>query len=360
MGLHLLAHFSTGFTMTRIRRKRGFTLIELLVVIAIIAILVSLLLPAVQRAREAARRTQCVNNLKQIGIALHNYHDSHGMFPPGNVIGIPGQLQGANPNILPVQAPNEGAAWAWSALLLPHLEHKNLYSLTELPDATLDEAHFFRYKLLTTELPFYLCPSDISESGLNRSRTLKTRIGSQVCVVFAGEATSNYVASAPLANRPDGVGPGGFWDRGIFTGNSDTSIRDIADGTSNTIMAGERRTRFGGHASIWPGANFGLDDETGATRETNYGSTFFRMQTGQPAVLSSCEDKSGGSKDKPRWAFSSEHDSGANFLMADGSVRFISENIDSATRMQNYADKSQWGTYQKLQIRDDGLPLDRF
>lgn len=343
------------------RRKRGFTLIELLVVIAIIAILISLLLPAVQQAREAARRTQCANNLKQIGIALHAYHDSHGMFPPGNLIRLPRALEQANPNVLRVQGANECASWGWGAMLLPHLEQSNLYSMLGIDkDATLDEAHFFRYKLLATQIPTYLCPSDITESHLNRERCLKTRLGGEVCVVYAGEAISNYVASAPLANRPDGVGPGGFWDRGVFTGNSDTSIRDIADGTSNTLLGGERRTRFGGHASIWPGANFGIDGDTGATRETVYGSTFFRMQTGKPTMANCFGEEANECADKPRWAFSSEHMQGANFLMADGSVRFLSENINSATRMQNYEDEVMWGTYQKLQIRDDGQILGKF
>ncbi len=346
--------------MPRSGRQRGFTLIELLVVVAIIAILVSLLLPAVQQAREAARRTQCANNLKQIGVALHNYHDSHLLFPPGNIIRTNPVLTGADPNTLPVQEPNHCAAWSWAAMLLPHLEEGNLYHLMGLPDDSLDRAHFYRYKLLATELSVFVCPSDLSVSPLNRDRRLKSSLGGETCVVFAGEARSNYVASAPLANRPDGVGPGGFWDRGIFTGNSDTAIRDIADGTSNTILGGERRSRFGGHASIWPGANFGTDGNAGATRETNYGSCFFRMQTGRSVTtpVTTADGKSCG--DKPRWAFSSEHMQGANFLMGDGSVRFISENINSATRMSSITDEAMWGTYQKLQIRNDGQILGRF
>lgn len=365
MKAHFFHLFLKGAGMLRTRRKRGFTLIELLVVIAIIAILIAMLLPAVQKARETARRTQCANNLKQIGIALHTYHDSHGVFPPGNIIRIPTQLEGLNPRQTAMGDPIECASWSWAAMALPHLEQNNLYDALLLPDSTLDEAHFYRYQLLTSKLPPFLCPSDIAQDPLNKKRCLKTALGREVCVVAAGEAKSNYVASAPLANRPDGVGPGGFWNRGIFTGNSSTSLEDITDGTSHTILAGERRTGGGGDASIWPGANFGMDGDIGATRETNYGSAFFRMQTGRPVLESHCAADTDNSDsdcgDKPRWAFSSEHvGNGANFLMTDGSVRFISENIQSAIMLSDYEQVEMWGIYQKLQIRNDGVPIDSF
>ncbi len=345
--------------MRRSSRKRGFTLIELLVVIAIIAILVSLLLPAVQQAREAARRTQCANNLKQIGLALHSYHDAHKLFPPGNLIAVSPELDGTLPQDTPIANANESASWSWAAMILPHLELENLSRELKLPDSSLDEAHFFRYRLLASRLPVFLCPSDISTEELNPKRALRSSLHDQICIVPAGEGRSNYVASAPLANRPDGVGPGGFWDRGAFTGNSDNSLRDFSDGTTNTMLAGERRTRFGGDASMWPGANFGMDADTGATRETNYGSAFFRMQTGRSAVATTCQDQH-ECADRPRWGFSSEHPQGANFLMGDGSVRFISENVQSATRMNSYNEEELWGIYQRLQVRDDGLDVGRF
>lgn len=338
------------------RRKCGFTLIELLVVIAIIAILIALLLPAVQQAREAARTAQCANNLKQIGLALHNYQTAHGVFPPGNLVALSPAKQGRSALHTPVGEPVEDASWSWAVMLLPHLEQGNLYELLGVrDDDPIDRAHFFRFELMTTKLPVFLCPSDVGED-LNPERCLKTSLGDAVCVVAAGEARSNYVASAPLANRPDGIGPGGFWDRGIFTGNSDTRLDDIKDGTSHTLLLGERKSPDGAHASIWPGANFGMEDSIGATRDTNYGTTFVRMQTGRSVVHSDC--KPDCTDYKPRWGFSSLHSGqGANFVMADGSVRFISENIDSATNLSSYEDEKMWGTYQRLQIRNDGTIL---
>ena len=201
--------------MCKMYRRAGFTLIELLVVIAIITILVSLLLPGVQQSREAARRTQCANHLKQIGIALHNYHGSHSTFPPGWV----DQNQGYVAN------------WGWLAYLLPQLEQSALYSGLSVGELSLGQAltipeHQQRMK---TVLPLFRCPSD-SGPDLNNITPL---ISDDLRAVDV--ATANYVGS----------NGGGNWSEGdellgVFGRNSNIEFRDITDGTSNTIVVGER------------------------------------------------------------------------------------------------------------------------
>ena len=321
---------------------RGFTLIELLVVIAIISIMAAMLLPAVQKSRAAARRTQCSNNLRQIGLALHNYHEIHNCFPPGTV---EAGLRGT--------APTE-PAWAWGVMILPQLEATPLYRQLNPKQQTLAQVLANQVDLAQKVLPVFVCPED-SSPQLNTHRMFGTQ----------EIAKSNYVASAPNATvwDPSKPGPFGFINRGVFTGDSNVRISDIRDGTASTFLIGERRFVDEGHASVWAGAIFRDPDVIPqATQETPYGSAFVQMQTGRMLNAPLGSSGSGSSAVTPiaRWAFSSEHSGGAQFLMADGTVRFISETIYSTADPADFFNRDFWGTYQKLQIRDDGSPLGEF
>ena len=192
--------------MRRVNRRVGFTLIELLVVIAIIAILIALLLPAVQQAREAARRVSCKSRLKQIGVALHNYHATYGLFPPGWVAARTGADT------------SRSNYFGWSAMLLPQLEQSNLYDRLDF-SSNLDEGR--NPEFISQSLELFRCPSD------GYPATYTTR--------------SSHLALG-VSNYP---GLGGqticeFNDTGLFGLNTSTRIRDIRDGTSNTFAVGER------------------------------------------------------------------------------------------------------------------------
>ena len=311
----------------------AFTLIELLVVMAVISLLISLLLPAVQNAREAAHRTSCKNNLRQIGLALLNYEGQYQMFPPGFCTS--GRF------------PDDKSAWSWSVMILPFIEQRPLYNrLNPNNPASLTEA-LDRPEvadLLQLVLPVFLCASD-SSGNLNSDRALLSASTDATAV-----ATSNYIGSW-------GVDPSYPGD-GIFGLNTSTRIRDIVDGTSNTLMIGERGTGdiglTGRHgAAVWSGLT---DDESAAALPDDgpscvIGISLLRMNTGihsnQTAVT------------KPWLAFSSMHPGGAQFTLADGSVRFVSQNIDSRIGTP-LTDADQWGIYQKLARIDDGHVIGSF
>ena len=202
-------------------RRRGFTLIELLVVIAIIAILVALLLPAVQQAREAARRSSCKNNLKQIGVALHNYHDTYSMLPPGYVR----------------QHTDDNGNWGWGAFILPAMEQKNTFETADVAGPTSLSGAIGNGTMraaLQKGIANWRCPSDTGPE-LNNQRKINGQ----------SLATSNYVASnstKSLCNNYTGNAGGNCNNgaNGPFVMNRGTRFRDITDGTSNTIAVGER------------------------------------------------------------------------------------------------------------------------
>jgi prepilin-type N-terminal cleavage/methylation domain-containing protein len=321
------------------RSHRGFTLIELLVVIAIIAILIALLLPAVQQAREAARRTQCKNNLKQIGLALHNYHDAHLCFPPGNIIDIAGSsANGAGQN----------SNWGWSVHLLPYIDQANLFNQVQPGPLTLQDAanNAATRPLLLTPLPAFICPSDPTE-GINRNRPFLAKGSGGLCTGMVLSEDTFFSKSNYMGCNGDRDSDGAF----ISGAGEVRRIRDFLDGTSNTIIVGERDSPKGHWAGVWAGQELTCDGITNVW--CLLGKTEYRMNTGQHSK----DPADTNASDAPLVAFSSQHVGGAQFGLADGSVRFISENIQWNDSPNTTNDV---GTYHSLGSIADGRVVGEF
>jgi len=293
--------------------KRGaFTLIELLVVIAIIAILIGLLLPAVQKVREAASRMKCQNNLKQIGLACHAYHDAISTFPVGY------SNAATTPN----------TSWGWATYILPYTEQGNLFNALNPTGRTLQAAAAdtaVGLPALQTKVSIYVCSSDTNPAGnLNDNRR------------FTGLGVASPGASLSISNYVGNSGTNYTTPSGIFT-TTPVKIGDITDGTTNTFLAGERRSNASGYAAVWAGK----DDTQGgyAGAEAIVGYTLYQMQTGAT-----------GSSFSPDMAFSSNHTGGANFVLCDGSVRFVNQSISYAPTLG----PPYTGTYNMLGDRNDG------
>jgi len=331
---------------TSARQSRaGFTLIELLVVIAIIATLIALLLPAVQQAREAARRTQCKNNLKQIGLAHHNYHDVYLTFPPGFV--------------------REGIAnsesWGWHVFLLPQLEQKNLSDTFDVTRYRLQDVlagsnsalatQQQREQALQARLPVFACPSDANDGLAHQNRHFGGGLGTSAGGLGQFRpGLTNYVGN--WGTRPASQLNSGNDPYGTLYYNSRVRLADITDGSSNTILVGERETPVG-RAGTW----IGVRNPNGAGSRGIYvglaHSTAVINASDPPFVWS---DNDGAGE-----GFSSLHQGGAQFLLADGSVRFISENIQHNQVGANAASPpATIGTFQKLLHRRDGLVVGDF
>ena len=323
------------------RWQRAFTLIELLVVIAIIAILIALLLPAVQQAREAARRTQCRNNLKQLGIAMHNYHDTHLIFPNNSMEDINWTAQ------------SKGSALV---RILPFIDQAPLYNslnfnLFMVEQQALPNGRYIRQVVI----PGYQCPSDDwpERAGGNPANWNETNAKTNYAPSMGaqqmdsnGGGCPTYVYGGGYFNNGS-VGHGNTLSlqqvSGLFSRMTACSrIRDITDGTSNTILMGEIRPYCSDHArdggwahvnSIW-------------------------IATAAPINFQTCPNQGQGNGGSPLncnsvniWTtsqgFKSRHTGGAHFVLSDGSVKFLSENIDYAT-------------YQRLGDRHDGQTVGDF
>ncbi|EDL61996.1 hypothetical protein PM8797T_22093 [Gimesia maris DSM 8797] len=305
-------------------------MIELLVVIAIIAILIALLLPAVQQAREAARRSTCKNNLKQFGLAMHNYHDAHGMFPIANA---------------PSVYDSSAGAYSWRgmsahALMLPYMDQANLYNQINWNQMYNDSASSSNDAVGNNTVPAFLCPSDLKWAG--------------------ADAGNNYYVSA---------GPSVWWNLGwsqqigMFNYRKPTRISDVLDGTSNTIAAGERTigdndgskfnvktdlVRAQAFPSGWSNTftskaaldAYGAQALAGTTNTHSHVGREWMNGVGSQTVFNTLNPPNSPNPDAHPcsgcgwydsagvWSARSRHTGGAHVLMGDGAVRFASDNID--------------------------------
>ena len=342
----------------RPRSARGFTLIELLVVIAIIAVLIALLLPAVQAAREAARRAQCVNNMKQIGLALHNYHDTFGSFPPGAIAEDSKGIWGGGQNIL-----------SWRALILPQIEAGTTYNAVNLSLHFSNQSGGAQATAYYAISSSFLCPSDGTSNlagvglmpfggttGNYPNGDPPNRPGTTTQAVpvsnYAGSFGDNYcigpltapggpwetpINTQPPSGKPK-IGWSGFWgtnfddnfnrpggtSRGFFAYRIDgvpaVSIASVTDGTSNTIMVGETIPSQAADSNFW----------------VNNGCTFgTTVPIGWMTTIPTNVDF-GTNNWKSRFSYASKgaksfHPGGANFLFGDGSVKFLKQSINMGT-----------------------------
>ncbi len=307
-----------GLVMRRLRGSAGFTLIELLVVITIIGLLIALLLPAIQAAREAARRMQCANNLKQIGLALHGYHDAWGAFPPAYLS-------------QPLAGNELGSGWAWGTLVLSYLEQRSLYNAANF-DLGFGEVQasspgfpgglFANKTVRRTNVSIFLCPSGGGGEG-----PLGLGLGS----LSVDGTASQYIASAGWLDSSQLPIQG----TGVLYPNSRVAIGDISDGTSATLMMGERSRNVADSVwsgLFWSGATPGpLCTKVGWPIKSCVDVLFMLMgRTGPSSNIASGSIPNGNTPSYPGAgadSFWSLHPGGCEFLFCDGSVRFLKQTV---------------------------------
>jgi prepilin-type N-terminal cleavage/methylation domain-containing protein len=315
---------------------RGFTLVELLVVIAIIAVLIGLLLPAVQTARESARRSSCQNNLKQIGLALHNYHDVNKKMPPGF-------LRNTNYSVSTFNGPG----WGWGAQVLPQIEEAVLFDGLSPSSRNLSSAPDL-VRLAQVAVKVFRCASSPPGTGLNEAlpstATAPAFALSNYKGVFGDRNTQfNYSDD----NCPMFAGSCINGGNGMFSPNSGVRFKDVTDGTSKTVMVGEVPYGVNGsvnaagnlisyRGAVWVGVIAQSANSNVATHQTLRGV----LAAGTP----SREYIPNGTNSN---AFGSHHPSGTGFTLGDGSVRFLAESIEPSV-------------LNRLAARNDGRPVGEY
>lgn len=292
------------------KQRAAFTLIELLVVVAVIAVLIGLLLPAVQKVREAASRLKCKNNLKQIGLALHNYHDRSGTFPPGYTANA-------------INTDGTGPGWGWAAFLLPDLEQDNLWRLIDFSQPIIAAGNHDLVR--QANVPFLRCPSDprqdpiaLSEftnpAGLTTPLARSNYVACYGNTPFLGESPSVLTAHTSI----DGIS-----GRGMFFRNSRTRMADVTDGLSNTLAVGEKNAK--NTMATWVGVVAGAEWRS-ANDLANYGG--IPKNLAAALVLGhACRQHPPSAEAGVAEDFSSPHINGVNVLFADGSVHAIRTSI---------------------------------
>jgi prepilin-type N-terminal cleavage/methylation domain-containing protein/prepilin-type processing-associated H-X9-DG protein len=333
--------------------RRAFTLVELLVVIAIIGLLIALLLPAVQSTREAARRSACVNNLKQIGLGLHNHLAAQKRFPAGYVGALPGQTGNAWDS-------NNQFTWSWGALLLPYVEQQPLFDRLAPRRRRLYDhiSNGGQRSDLETPLPGFRCPSDSDMKPLNDNTSRLVNVGTLGDIATT---SSSYVASNTSYKWHSGgrliggpPGPGGSpisqWPgtapeaNGIFWRDSNLKESLITDGLSSTIMVGERR---------WGAAAGGSMAEAALALANSAANEQLSVERSLgTAVL----QLNGFNADAARRGYSSTHAGTLMFLFCDGSVRPISEIIQHTLQRtwSSTVTSVPWSAFERLIGRNDG------
>jgi len=317
--------------------RRAFTLVELLVVIAIIGVLIALLLPAVQAAREAARRSQCTSNMKQLGLALHNYHDTQKFFPGGGVWHGGAAVPTGTLN-------NRGSM---HIRMLPYLEETALYAYFDFKTGTDNQSfppavnggNWLRGALV----PVYICPSDSNKvlGALPTQRQPANYTGSSGP---SADIANNSACSCPLFSTftaYNRAGTNSSNPAGIFTRlgwNFQAKMADVDDGLSKTILMGEVRAGCSGHMD----AGWSSSSRWGAF--TQVPMNFDSCRTGATATAEGKDHCYADCNWNTEVGFKSKHPGGANFLMGDASVQYLTQNIDMVT-------------YNRLGDRKDGQPV---